>query len=171
MSVRQAPRHTVLITVLAALGFAALFIGFDSASPGNHPWLNSLANWIGLTPHPDSTHSPFAPLGLTELPKGPEAPSITSLTNLPSLASTRLPFDLLSLEGQGGQGIHRAVRRAGVWFPVFAPGSNAANADPEKTDTTRVPLYITSPTPPITPPNRSPTPPQSSPGRHLKINV
>lgn len=155
MSVRPAPRHTVLVTVLAALGFAALFIGFDSASPGNHPWLNSLAGWIGLTPQPDSTHSPFAPLGLTELPKSPEAPFITALPDLPSLASTRLPFDLLSLEGQGGQGIHRAVRRAGVWFPVFSPGSNAANADPEKTDTTRVPLYITSPTPPITLPNQN----------------
>lgn len=54
------------------------------------------------------------------------------------------------LEGVGGEGIHRAVRHDGVWFPVFtfggASGSDAdGRAGLEEND---LPLYITSASPP-----------------------
>lgn len=155
MPFSPARRHTVIFTVLAVLGFAALFIGFHSATPGTHPWLNALANWIGLNPQTDSTRpSLFSLLDETSSDTS-STPSISSLPNLPSVASTRLPFDLLSLEGQGGEGIHRAVRRSGVWFPVFSPGPSGADADPDESPTNQVALYITSPSPPNALPNQN----------------
>ncbi|MCB1226827.1 MAG: hypothetical protein KDK99_13510 [Verrucomicrobiales bacterium] len=55
-----------------------------------------------------------------------------------------LPEGLWQVDAETGQGLSRAVRRAGVWFPVFEPGSpNAATAA-----LYQIPLSITSGTPP-----------------------
>lgn len=36
--------------------------------------------------------------------------------------SAALPVGLTSADGAGGDGVHRAVRKNGVWFPVYSPG-------------------------------------------------
>ena len=53
-------------------------------------------------------------------------------------------------EGVGGEGIHRAVRHDGVWFPVFTfGGASGADADGRAgSKENELPLYITSASPP-----------------------
>lgn len=147
MPLRPVQRRAVLVTVLAALGAGALFIGFDSASPEGGRWLKSLAAWAGLGDAPGASQVLTDRATEADAETTPGAP-LSDLVKPPDLPASRLPFDLLSLEGQGGTGIHRAVRRSGVWFPVFSPGRKGADADPDDADTADIPLYITSPTPP-----------------------
>lgn len=64
-------------------------------------------------------------------------------------ASSLLPKGITSIEGSGGRGVHRAVLKSGVWFPVFSPGE-ALNPDGTAAEAplAAVPLSITSGTPP-----------------------
>lgn len=152
---RSSRRRAALVSVLAALGLLAVYLGFDSASPRGPAWLDSLAAWTGLS---QSLPAGGSDSSASQDPHPSFASPVLSLSPLaapPAFATPNLPFDLLSLEGQGGQGIHRAVRRAGVWFPVFSPGQLGDAADPDAADSADIPLYITSATPPATPPGQT----------------
>ena len=148
MPSRQTQRRAVFITVLSLLGVGALFLGFDSASPDGARWLQSLVAWTGLSETSDARQELLDPAAASESQRADAAAPLTELAKLPALPDNRQPFDLLSNEGQGGEGIHRAVRRAGVWFPLFSPGRSGADASPDDAEAADLPLYITSPTPP-----------------------
>lgn len=57
-----------------------------------------------------------------------------------------LPKGLTSIDGEGGEGMNRAVKKNGVWFPVYSPGPNPGSGPPPLTV---IPLSIASgnPTP------------------------
>ena len=59
-----------------------------------------------------------------------------------------LPLGLTAYDASGGHGIHRAVRRDGVWFPVFSPGDDGSDADPATAGLNQIELAITSGNPP-----------------------
>ena len=44
-----------------------------------------------------------------------------------------LPKGLTSIDGEGGTGLNRAVKKNGVWFPVYSPGPNPGNGPPPLT--------------------------------------
>lgn len=56
-----------------------------------------------------------------------------------------LPKGLTSIDGEGGTGIDRAVRKNGVWYPVYSPGPKPGPGAPPLTE---IPLTIASATPP-----------------------
>ena len=56
-----------------------------------------------------------------------------------------LPKGLTSIDGEGGTGLNRAVKKNGVWFPVYSPGPNPGSGTPPLTV---IPLSITSGSPP-----------------------
>ena len=56
-----------------------------------------------------------------------------------------LPRGLTSIDGEGGTGINRAVKKNGVWFPVYSPGPNPGSGPPPLTV---IPLSIASGSPP-----------------------
>ncbi len=155
MPSRQTQRRAVFITMLSLLGVGALFLGFDSASPDGAGWLQSLTAWAGLTETSGARQELPDPASASENQRTDATTPLSDLAQLPALPANRHPFELLSLEGQGGEGIHRAVRRSGVWFPVFSPGLGGADTDPDDADTADIPLYITSPTPPPAQPNQT----------------
>ncbi len=55
-----------------------------------------------------------------------------------------LPKGLTSIDGEGGTGLNRAVKKNGVWFPVYSPGPNPGHGPPPLTV---VPLSIASGSP------------------------
>jgi len=63
-------------------------------------------------------------------------------------ASSLLPRGISDPEGAGGEGVHRAVLKNGVWFPVFSPGTEL---EPDGTAAysrrATLPLSITTGTP------------------------
>lgn len=63
-------------------------------------------------------------------------------------SSSLLPNGIIHPDGAGGKGVHRAVLKAGVWFPVFSPG-DALQADgtAARAERATVPLSITNGTP------------------------
>lgn len=142
-----------LAAALIALAGSALYLGFDAASPGGGRWLGALADWFsspgpGADSHPD-TWKPDAVIDPADT--GASRLHLSALPDASTDRASELPFALHTLEGSGGVGIHRAVRRKGVWFPVFSPGAEGDAADPATADKTSVPLYITSGTPPRAP--------------------
>lgn len=56
-----------------------------------------------------------------------------------------LPKGLTSIDGEGGTGVNRAVKKNGVWFPVYSPGPNPGSGTPPLTV---IPLSIVSGSPP-----------------------
>lgn len=56
-----------------------------------------------------------------------------------------LPKGLTSIDGEGGSGFDRAVRKNGVWYPVYSPGPKPGPGAPPLTE---IPLTIASGTPP-----------------------
>lgn len=52
-----------------------------------------------------------------------------------------LPRGLTSVDGEGGSGLNRAVRKNGVWYPVYSPGPNPGSGPPPLTV---IPLSIAS---------------------------
>lgn len=69
---------------------------------------------------------------------GPGAPSMASDTSV-------LPKGLTSIDGEGGSGFDRAVRKNGVWYPVYSPGPRPGSGAPPLTE---IPLTIASGSPP-----------------------
>ncbi|MES2706627.1 MAG: putative Ig domain-containing protein [Verrucomicrobiota bacterium] len=56
-----------------------------------------------------------------------------------------LPKGITGIDGEGGTGFDRAVRKNGVWYPVYSPGPRPGPGAPPLTE---VPLTIASATPP-----------------------
>ncbi len=56
-----------------------------------------------------------------------------------------LPKGLTSIDGEGGTGLNRAVKKNGVWYPVYSPGPNPGSGPPPLTE---IPLSIASSSPP-----------------------
>jgi hypothetical protein len=64
-------------------------------------------------------------------------------------STSLLPLGLRRVEGTGGQGVHRAVLKDGVWFPVFSPGDALdERGEASASRLAAVPLSITSGSPP-----------------------
>ncbi len=155
MSSPASARRLKLTLVLLALAASGLYLGFDAASSDGRNWWQALTGWL---PNPGAAQN-TAP-GMQPVEFGSDADSdetkidVTGLQTLPDLRSSAMPFTWPVSEGAGGEGIHRAVRRKGVWFPVYSPGSDPGETDnePEKAE---VPLYITSGTPPRTAPGEA----------------
>lgn len=57
-----------------------------------------------------------------------------------------LPKGLKSIDGEGGTGIDRAVKKNGVWYPVYSPGLSKNGGQPPFTE---IPLTIASGSLPI----------------------
>ncbi len=142
----------ILAALLSALAVTALYLGFDAASPDGGRWLRALRDVLPFLSNNDPTPLPSTGED-THQTNSDAAPAITALPDAPSHRDTRLPFALHTLEGIGGEGIHRAVRRKSVWFPVYSPGQAGAEAAPDEAEAAAVPLYITSGTPPRSPVN------------------
>lgn len=56
-----------------------------------------------------------------------------------------LPKGLTSIDGEGGSGVNRVVKKNGVWFPVYSPGPRPGGGPPPLTV---IPLSIASGSPP-----------------------
>ncbi len=66
-----------------------------------------------------------------------------------ALLTLLLPRGITSIDGEGGRGVHRAVLKNGVWFPVFSPGDALRpDGSADFAPLAEVPLSITSGTPP-----------------------
>lgn len=149
----QLPSRSAL-AFLALCVVLAVYVGKEAASPQPPRWLEAVKALLS----PSSDTSPDLDKGSRSLVTGlPDDPTLKAapLTDFPDhqIAVSSLLADPDSLQGLGGQGIHRAARRAGVWFPLFSPGQAGADADPNEADPATLPLYITSGTPPTTPPD------------------
>ncbi|HEY2572668.1 MAG TPA: Ig domain-containing protein [Verrucomicrobiaceae bacterium] len=63
-------------------------------------------------------------------------------------AAHLLPRGIRDAEGSGGEGVHRAVLKNGVWFPVFSPGSELQpDGSADYARRAAIPLAITTGTP------------------------
>jgi hypothetical protein len=147
------PSRLALALLLGCVALA-IYVGKEAASSHPPRWLEAINTLFAPTaePPPASAAAPRSVLSL--LPDDPTlaATALGDFPNhLPSVSN--LLADPDTLEGLGGTGIHRAARRAGVWFPLFSPGKSGADADPDDAQPAALPLYITSGTPPATPPN------------------
>lgn len=56
-----------------------------------------------------------------------------------------LPKGLTTIDGEGGSGFDRAVKKNGVWYPVYSPGPRSGPGAPPLTE---IPLTIASASPP-----------------------
>lgn len=123
-----------IAVLLLCAGVLAFFLGEDLANPHASRWWDSL--WA-VTGGPQLSGD----LDLDSGRKGDES--------VPQLkASEFFEGDGSGIEGRAGHGIHAAVMRSGVWFPVYEPGLRGADANPAETAMARLPLYITSGSPP-----------------------
>jgi hypothetical protein len=151
-------RHRYLL--LAGCLALAAYLGREVAS--HHPprWLEAVQNaWTGGDSasatadvgNAERTHSAH---WLSQLPSEPGQNGNLLANLFPQRLTVASLLDKPDFfDGRGGQGIHQAARRAGVWFPVFSPGQAGAEADPEEAEQASLPLYITSGTPPKTAPD------------------
>lgn len=132
------PTRAAAFAALVLMAVPVLcFILHDALSPLGSGWLRPL---LGLEkPSQSEWARPERRSGELEALKG--------VLNGESTRATRRTLGD-GIEGVGGVGIHEAVRRKGVWFPVYAPGEAGAGADPLAADRSRLPLYITSGNPP-----------------------
>ena len=150
---RPAPYRSLLWLVASVvLAMSSLYIGFDAASPhGFKAWdrLSELLFPSAKTEASPSVGNEFVGSQGSDLA---ESPSLSPLPHRGGRAGAEAsPFAWPASEGVGGLGIHRAVRRQGVWFPVYSPGMEGGEAATDEAEKSVVPLYITSGTPPRTP--------------------
>ncbi len=146
------PRRLALATALVLLAVTSLYLGFDAASPQGGGWWRALSDLLSPGNPPGQSVWQPGEGGIATADASAENVAITALTNDSSATSrSALPYFWTTAEGVGGDGIHRAVRRKGVWFPVFSPGADRDDADAESAEKAAVPLYITSGTPPRVP--------------------
>lgn len=137
-------KHRVLLALLAA---GAMAIGLILAVSRRAVPSPLAADEIALGPATDFALEGSSDSADSSLPSAAvETPLL--IDNLTAL-SLLLPRGITDIEGAGGRGVHRAVLKNGVWFPVFSPG-DALSADgaAEHAPLAAVPLSITSGTPP-----------------------
>ena len=117
-----------------------------ATSPQHRPrWL---AAWLGPAADPDdSTLTDISPAAAGRPDSPPAAPSgpMRAAADLRTYDPKALPKGLTSIEGEGGTGLNRAVKKNGVWFPVYSPGPHPGGGPPPLT---AIPLSIATGNPP-----------------------
>lgn len=129
------------------LAVGTLAIGLTVAVHDRAPFFSANDEVVRSSPASDSA--------LPAVATGPDSPLPPSTTT--ALVSTDddtnrtllLPRGITSIDGAGGRGVHRAVLKNGVWFPVFSPGDTLPSGDnTDEVPLAEIPLSITSGTPP-----------------------
>ncbi|MCB1230585.1 MAG: hypothetical protein KDN19_09980 [Verrucomicrobiae bacterium] len=138
----------LLAFVAAAVGLPlAIFLGFEmSGEPRGKAWLETFpGDAAGHSGKPgESANSPITLDPEAAADAEDESGERERADQLEQALLARLGLNGQGqVEGAGGEGIHRAVRHDGVWFPVFTLGSQGADAGGND-----LPLYITSGSPP-----------------------
>ncbi len=125
----------------------AVAIGLTLSVSHRLPSDSRPAEEIALGPAPESEPEDATFSAERSIP-GPESERLVTTDERTTL-TTRLPKGITSIDGEGGHGVHRAVLKNGVWFPVFSPG-DALRSDgtADLASVAAVPLSITSGTPP-----------------------
>lgn len=152
MNPRSRPRKSAaLLLLLLALSLGS-FVLFPIAFPGYSPaWLNQLFGMEGgvssnIPPGTDTDSEN------SSTSKSREGSSHDTKANgdpggrYAHLDPKAMPKGLTTIDGEGGTGLNRAVRKNGVWFPVYSPGPRSDSSNPPLTV---IPLSIASgpPTP------------------------
>jgi hypothetical protein len=139
-------RAALLLLLLAvSLGGMGLFTtGLPQAVA---TWLQSLTGTSTGPPPTDSqARTDLSGQVAAEKKTDPSAPgSSPSAEDRRVYDPKALPKGLTSIDGEGGTGLNRAVRKNGVWFPVYSPGPNPGSGPPPLTV---IPLSIASGNPP-----------------------
>ena len=133
--------------LLALLIVGAVAIGLTLSVSHRTPADVLPAGEIALGPAPSSEPEDAASSAETSIPSPESERWIT--TDERTSVTTLLPKGITTIDGEGGRGVHRAVLKNGVWFPVFSPG-DALRPDgtADLSPVAAVPLSITSGTPP-----------------------
>ncbi len=145
-SKRLRPAALLILLAVSLGGMGLLSVVFPELAPA---WVGRLLEKAGVNAARDGTRSSHKPDATTAAKKdsapSPEDSSGTHGAERPGYDPTALPKGLTSIDGEGGTGLNRAVKKNGVWFPVYSPGPNPGSGPPPLTV---IPLSIASGTPP-----------------------
>ena len=128
--IRSAILPALLMAVAGGLGCFTMV--FPDSSP---KWLRTL---FGRGLHGPTTSA-------DKVSAKPELSSESMGGDYSALDPNALPKGLTSIDGEGGTGLNRAVKKNGVWYPVYSPGSKTTAGTPLLTV---IPLSIASGDPP-----------------------
>lgn len=135
----------LLLLLIVSFGGLGLFsVVFPDATPA---WLRDLFTPIlsSTTPGAASSDKPgqLDPSGKSNPPHGSDqsGSSTAAIALVNRLDPRALPIGLTSIDGEGGTGINRAVKKNGVWYPVYSPGIHPGAGVPPLTV---IPLSIAS---------------------------
>ncbi len=133
--------------LLALLAVGAVAIGLTLSVSYRTPPDLMPADEIALGPAPGSEPEDATFSADISIPS-PEPERLVT-TDERTTRTTLLPKGITSIDGEGGHGVHRAVLKNGVWFPVFSPGKTLRpDGTADLSPVAAVPLSITSGTPP-----------------------
>ena len=121
---------------------------FSAAYPELAPaWMSALLEKIGIAGKDVRSPTADGVPGATPRSAGPEnlITGAGDSSDLRIYDPKALPKGLTSIDGEGGTGVNRAVKKNGVWFPVYSPGPNPGGGPPPLTV---IPLSIASGSPP-----------------------
>jgi hypothetical protein len=138
----------LLLLGLSLGGFGLLSMVFPGLVPD---WMSGLWGQGSQTPE-DRYYESAKPYRSNEKTDGTsgsdkDSPGTAGLSGTGRYYDPKaLPKGLTSIDGEGGTGMNRAVKKNGVWFPVYSPGPNPGSGPPPLTV---IPLSIASgnPTP------------------------
>ncbi len=137
----------LLLLGLSLGGWGLLPVVFPSFAP---PWLAGLLAPGGTNRKTGGNAEGEGQAGrhsnAAETPRNPHGGSREARDGRFVLDPKALPKGLTSIDGEGGTGLNRAVKKNGVWYPVYSPGPNPGSGPPPLTV---IPLSIASgPLPP-----------------------
>ena len=136
------PAALLLLLLVLSLGSWGWWA---ASSPPNRPrWL---AAWLSPSSSQTATlaENNAASPHSHGLPTNPLTDRSRAAPDLRPYDPQALPKGLTSIDGQGGTGLNRAVKKNGVWFPVYSPGPHPGSGPPPLT---AIPLSIASSNPP-----------------------
>jgi hypothetical protein len=148
------PPRTLAVLMMAAVGLPmTIFLAFEIAGPGSGEVLRT---WLGGR---DKASSNRVETGKAITLRGGAnggggADALDDKADAESLADAALRAAILArfggvipdaIDGVGGEGIHQAVRIGGAWIPLFAGAGLGLDVGG---DPNRVPLFITTGSPP-----------------------
>ncbi len=139
-------RASLLLLLLAvSFGGMGLFsVVFPDATPA---WLRDLftpdLSSTAKNPASNSQPGPSDPSTPSALPN-PSNKTDAAIVLANRLDPKALPKGLTSIDGEGGTGLNRAVKKNGVWYPVYSPGIHSGTGVPPLTV---IPLSIASGSP------------------------
>jgi len=135
----------LLLLLVVSCGSLGLFsVVFPDATPAwlrdfFTPVLSSTTHGAASSDQPNPSGQPD-PSALSNPARETEA--AIALAN--RLDPKAVPKGLTAIDGEGGTGINRAVKKNGVWFPVYSPGIHPGSGVPPLTV---IPLSIASGSP------------------------